>query len=76
MEKLILKCGRYSPNAAGNVEQRIARIEAYLLMLSSDIEYLVGEMDRALEALEKAYVERDDLTALPVPTVNGEEEGV
>ena len=45
MEKLILKCGRYVPQAAGDTETRVRAVEAYLAVLTAELELLVGEMD-------------------------------
>lgn len=57
MEKLILKCGRYIPSAAGDAESRVRRMESYLSALTQELEFLVGEMDRVLKALESAAAE-------------------
>ena len=43
MEKLILKCGRFVPSASGSMEQRVARMEAYLGRLTEELEHLLGE---------------------------------
>lgn len=54
MEKLILKCGRYIPPAAGDAEQRVKSLESYLAGLTQELEFLVGELDRTLEAMGSA----------------------
>lgn len=51
MEKLILKCGRYIPPVAGDAESRVKSLETYLARLTQELEFLVGELDRVLEAL-------------------------
>jgi hypothetical protein len=68
MEKLILKSGRFIPPALGDVETRVKLIEAHLSGLTEELEYLVGEMDRALNALEAAISERDGLVAVTADT--------
>ncbi len=50
MEKLILKCGRYMPPAAGDAESRVKQMEAYLSGLTQELEFLVEELDRVLQA--------------------------
>lgn len=50
MEKLILKCGRYMPSAAGDTESRVKLLEAYLSGLTQELEFLVEELDRVLQA--------------------------
>ena len=67
MEKLILKCGRFIPPTSGDTESRVKLIETYLSGLTQELEYLLGEMDRVLEALESAYAERDSLTVVALP---------
>lgn len=57
MEKLILKCGRYLPPAAGDSESRIRSLEGYLSELTGELEFLVEELDRVLTALESAVTE-------------------
>ena len=52
MEKLILSCGRYIPSTAGDSEARAQAMEAYLARLSEELEILLGEMGRILEALQ------------------------
>ena len=52
MEKLILSCGRYVPQAAGDVETRMRAMDAYLVRLSEEIEVLLLETSRALAALQ------------------------
>ena len=51
MEKLILKCGRYIPSATVDTESRVKEMEAYLSRLTEELEFLMGELDRVLEAL-------------------------
>lgn len=72
MEKLILKCGRYVPPTAGDAESRVRRIETYLSGLTEELEFLVGELDRTLEALETAVAERDGLAAVSLSADSGE----
>ena len=72
MEKLILKCGRYVPQAAGDTETRVRAVEAYLAVLTEELELLVGEMDKALETLMTLLAERDGLAAAAMAT---DEEG-
>ena len=67
MEKLILKCGRYITPAVEDVEYRVKLMEAYLSMVTEELEFLVGEMDRALNAFEQAIAERDALVAAADP---------
>ncbi len=67
MEKLILKCGRYITPAVEDVEYRVKLMEAYLSMVTEELEFLVGEMDRALNAFEQAIAERDALVAAEDP---------
>lgn len=67
MEKLILKCGRYITPAVEDVEYRVKLMEAYLSMVTEELEFLVGEMDRALNAFEQAIAERDGLVAAADP---------
>ena len=74
MEKLILKCGRYAPRAAGDTEARVRAVEAYLADLTEELELLVGEMDKALETLMTLLAERDGLTAAAM--ASDEEGGV
>ena len=52
MEKLILSCGRYIPQAAGNAEARVRAMEAYLARLSEELEVLLGETAGAIETLQ------------------------
>lgn len=63
MEKLILKCGRYIPSAAADTESRVKEMEAYLSRLTEELEFLMGELDRTLEALGRAAAEETALTA-------------
>lgn len=63
MEKLILACGRYIPPSSENLEFRVRAVEAYLTRLTEELELLVGEMDRALDALETLLTERDGVWA-------------
>ena len=49
MEKLILKCGRFVPSASGSMEQRVARMEAYLGRMTEELEHLLGELERPAE---------------------------
>lgn len=70
MEKLTLKCGRFMPARSLDPAERIRLIEAYLGKLTEELEYVVAEMDRVLNALETAYAERDGLT---VVATDGEE---
>lgn len=71
MEKLILKSGRFIPPAVGDAETRIKLIESHLSGLTEELEYLVGEMDRALNALEAAISERDGLIAVAAQNEEG-----
>ncbi len=64
MEKLILKCGRYIPPAAGDAESRVKSLETYLARLTQELEFLVGELDRTLEALGSAATEDTALAAV------------
>ena len=52
MEKLILSCGRFLPPSAGDSETREKAMEAYLARLSVELEILLGETGRMLEALQ------------------------
>jgi hypothetical protein len=63
MEKLILKCGRYIPSAAADTESRVRGMEVYLSKLTEELEFLMGELDRTLEALGSAAAEETALTA-------------
>ena len=54
MEKLILSCGRFLPPSAGDSESRVNALEAYLARLSEELEILLGETGRMLEALQSA----------------------
>ena len=76
MEKLILKCGRFMPPAAGDGESRVRLMEAYLAKLSEELEFLVGELDRALADLEEAVTEGDGLTVASVADADSEEGSV
>lgn len=60
MEKLILTCGRYIPQSAGDGETRVRAVEAYLARLSEELELLLGDTGRALEALQAAQSVSDD----------------
>ena len=71
MEKLILACGRYIPPSSENLEFRVRAVEAYLTRLSEELEILVGEMDRALDALETLLTERDRAEAASVSDGEG-----
>lgn len=75
MEKLILKCGRYITPAVEDVEYRVKLMEAYLSMVTEELEFLVGEMDRALNAFEQAIVERDGLVAADPAAEESADEG-
>ena len=63
MEKLILKCGRYIPSAAVDTESRVKEMEAYLSRLTEELEFLMGELDRAMKILGSAAAEETVLTA-------------
>ena len=63
MEKLILKCGRYIPSAAADTESRVKEMEAYLSRLTEELEFLMGELDRAMKILGSAAAEETVLTA-------------
>ncbi len=52
MEKLILRAGRYIPRPEASDSDRIHRLEDYLATLTEELERLVAEVDRALDALE------------------------
>ncbi len=67
MEKLILKCGRYIPSAAGDTESRVRRMESYLSSLTEELEFLAGEMDRVLTALESVAAEKTVLATASLP---------
>ena len=54
MEKLILPCGRYIPQFAGDTETRVRAMEGYLARLSEELEVLLGETSKALDALQSA----------------------
>ena len=71
MEKLILACGRYIPPSSENLEFRVRAVEAYLTRLTEELELLVGEMDRALDALETLLTERDRAEAASVSDGEG-----
>ena len=59
MEKLILTCGRYIPPSAGDSEIRVRAMEAYLARLSEELEILLGEAGRMLEALRSGQTASD-----------------
>ena len=61
MDKLILPCGRYIPQFSGDAETRLRAMEAYLARLSEELEVLLGETAKALEALASA---QNDLVAV------------
>ena len=69
MEKLILSCGRYIPQAAENTEARVRAMEAYLARLSEELEVLLGETAGAMDALQ---VMQSNLAAVS----NSREEGM
>lgn len=71
MEKLILACGRYIPPTSESMDTRIRAVESYLTRLSEELEILVGEMDRALDALETLLTERDRAEAASVSDGEG-----
>ena len=73
MEKLILKCGRYIPSAAADTESRVKEMEAYLSRLTEELEFLMGELDRVLEALGSAAAEETVLTAAASSDIREEE---
>ena len=75
MEKLILKCGRYITPAVEDVEYSVKLMEAYLSMVTEELEFLVGEMDRALNAFEQAIAERDALVAADPVAEESADEG-
>ena len=52
MEKLMLTSGRYLPPFGGDSETRLRSLEAYVAQLSEELEVLLGEMGRAMEALQ------------------------
>lgn len=52
MEKLILTCGRFLPPSGGDSEARVRAMEAYVARLSEELEILLGETGRMLEALQ------------------------
>lgn len=52
MEKLILPCGRYIPQFAGDTETRVRAMEGYLARLSEELEVLLGETAKALDTLQ------------------------
>ena len=52
MEKLILPCGRFIPRFAGDAETRLLSMEAYLARLSEELEILLEETAKALDALQ------------------------
>ena len=54
MEKMILSCGRYIPQAAGNSESHIRSMEAYLARMSEELEVLLGEAAGVLDAVKAA----------------------
>ena len=54
MEKLILPCGRYIPQLAGDTEARVQAMESYLARLGEELEVLLGETARALDDLRSA----------------------
>ena len=54
MDKLILPCGRYIPQFSGDAEIRLRAMEAYLARLSEELEVLLGETAKALDALASA----------------------
>lgn len=67
MEKLTVKCGRYLPSAEADgtagVERRVERMEAYLVSLSEELVYLLGETERAVSATETALKELEAAVA-------------
>ena len=50
MEKLILTCGRFAPVPGESVEARVQAMEAYLSRLAEELEFLLAEVGRNLEA--------------------------
>jgi pilus assembly protein TadC len=66
MEKLILACGRYAPMTVGDTESRVRAVEAYLSRLTEELELLVEEMDKTLDALEALIIQRDGIQTASV----------
>ncbi len=57
MEKLILKCGRFVASAETDEQTRLRTLEAYLALFTSEMEFLLPEMQKALDQLAAAEKE-------------------
>ena len=51
MEKLILKCGRFVAAAEADEQTRLGALESYLALFASEMEFLLPEMQKALDRL-------------------------
>lgn len=49
MEKLILQCGAFVAEEAGDTQTRVRAMELYLTRLSRELEYLLEELDQERE---------------------------
>ncbi len=62
MEQLILKTGRFIPRANVDVDTRIRALEAHLAGLTSELEFMLSELNATLDLLESALKEQEAQT--------------
>lgn len=51
MEKLILKCGRFVSPAGTDEQTRVRAMETYLASFTSELEFLLEEMQKTMDRL-------------------------
>ena len=51
MEKLILKCGRFVSPSETDEQIRLRALEVYLSLFTSEMEFLLAEMQKTLDCV-------------------------
>ena len=53
-KKWVLSCGRFSPHEGASAEARVRAVESYVARLAEEMEFLIAELGRAVDAASAA----------------------